>query len=129
MNSAGQGRNRFAISHLPAQFGAEDFSDILPKPPISRIFGKYNHVVRTFVANTADHSFRVRILPGRVGSGDQFFDPHSSRSRRPITSAGLCFIFRLTDTQQIDHFLIIGQPNQPIDFFIEKTADGNGAES
>ena len=61
MNSAGQGRNRFAISHLPAQFGAEDFSDILPKPPISRIFGKYNHVVRTFVANTADHSFRVRI--------------------------------------------------------------------
>jgi len=29
MNSAGQGRNRFAVSHLPAQFGAEDFSDVL----------------------------------------------------------------------------------------------------
>jgi hypothetical protein len=28
MNSAGQGRNRFAVSHLPAQFGAEDFSDL-----------------------------------------------------------------------------------------------------
>ncbi len=25
MNSAGQGRNRFAVSHLPAQFGTEDF--------------------------------------------------------------------------------------------------------
>jgi hypothetical protein len=37
MNSAGQGRNRFAVSHLPAQFGAEDFSDHLPKPPISQI--------------------------------------------------------------------------------------------
>jgi hypothetical protein len=32
------GRNRFAVRHLPAQFGAEDFSDILPKPPISQIF-------------------------------------------------------------------------------------------
>jgi len=32
------GRNRFAVSHLPAQFGAEDFSDISPKPPISQIF-------------------------------------------------------------------------------------------
>jgi hypothetical protein len=38
MNSAWQGSNRFAVSHLPAQFGAEDFSDILPKPPISQIF-------------------------------------------------------------------------------------------
>jgi hypothetical protein len=38
MNSAGQGGNRFAVSHLPAQFGADDFSDILPKPPISQIF-------------------------------------------------------------------------------------------
>jgi hypothetical protein len=38
MNSAGQGRNRFAVSHLPAQFGAEDFSDHLPKPPISQTF-------------------------------------------------------------------------------------------
>jgi hypothetical protein len=38
MNSAGQGRNRFAVSHLPAQFGAEDFSYLLPKPPISQIF-------------------------------------------------------------------------------------------
>jgi hypothetical protein len=38
MSSAGQGRNRFAVSHLPAQFGAEDFSDHLPKPPISQIF-------------------------------------------------------------------------------------------
>jgi len=25
MNSAGHGRNRFTVSHLPAQFGAEDF--------------------------------------------------------------------------------------------------------
>jgi hypothetical protein len=38
MNSAGQRRNQFAVSHLPAQFGAEDFSDNLPKPPISQIF-------------------------------------------------------------------------------------------
>jgi hypothetical protein len=30
MNSAGQGSNRFAVSHLPTQFGAEDFSDHLP---------------------------------------------------------------------------------------------------
>jgi hypothetical protein len=32
MSSAGQGGNRFAVSQLPAQFSAEDFSDILPKP-------------------------------------------------------------------------------------------------
>jgi hypothetical protein len=37
MNSAGQGRNRFAVSHLPAQFGTQDFSDLLLKPPISQI--------------------------------------------------------------------------------------------
>jgi len=42
------------------------------------LFGKYNHVVETFATDTADYSFRVRILPGRVGSGDHFFDPHSS---------------------------------------------------
>jgi hypothetical protein len=28
--------------------------------------------------DTADYSFRVRILPGRLGGGDHFFDPHSS---------------------------------------------------
>ena len=42
------------------------------------LFGKYNHVVETFATDIADYSFRVRILPGRVGSGDHFFDPHSS---------------------------------------------------
>jgi hypothetical protein len=29
MNSAGQGRSRFAVSELPVQFGVEDFSDVL----------------------------------------------------------------------------------------------------
>src|SRR5262245_41412673 len=42
------------------------------------LFGKYNHVVETFATDTADYSFRVRILPGRVGGSDHFFDPHSS---------------------------------------------------
>ena len=39
MNSAGQGRNRFAVSHLSTLFGVEDFSDLLPKPQISQILG------------------------------------------------------------------------------------------
>jgi len=42
------------------------------------LFGKYNHVVKTLATDTADYSLRVRVLPGRVGSGDNFFDPHSS---------------------------------------------------
>ena len=40
-------------------------------------FGKYNHVVETFAIDTADYSFRVRILLDRVGSGDYFFDSHT----------------------------------------------------
>jgi hypothetical protein len=50
------------------------------------LFGKYNHVVETFATDTADYSFRVRILPGRVGSGDHFFDPHSSYPPLKIVS-------------------------------------------
>ena len=50
------------------------------------LFGKYNHVVETFATDTADYSFRVRILPGRVGSGDYFFDPHSSYPPLKIVS-------------------------------------------
>jgi len=50
------------------------------------LFGKYNQVVETFATDTADDSFRVRILPGRVGSGDDFFDPHSSHSPPKIIS-------------------------------------------
>jgi len=50
------------------------------------LFGKYNHVVETFAADTADHSFRVRVLPGRVGSGDYFFDSHTGYSSPKIVS-------------------------------------------
>src|SRR5215471_1928124 len=50
------------------------------------LFGKHNHVVETLTADTADHSFRVRILPGRVGSGDHFFDPHSGYPPLKIVS-------------------------------------------
>jgi len=50
------------------------------------LFGKYNHVVETFSTDTADYSFRVRILPGRLGSGDHFFDPHSSYPPLKIVS-------------------------------------------
>ena|SRR5215471_3681529 len=50
------------------------------------LFGKYDHVVETFAADTADHSFRVRILPGRMGSGENFFDSHSSYSPLKIVS-------------------------------------------
>src|SRR5262247_182264 len=50
------------------------------------LLGKYNHVVETFATDTADYSFRVRILPGRVGSGDHFFDPHSSYPPLKIVS-------------------------------------------
>src|SRR5262245_30914068 len=50
------------------------------------LFGKYNHVVETFATDTADYSFRVRILLGRVGSGDDFFDPHTSYSSLKIVS-------------------------------------------
>src|SRR5215831_9720103 len=50
------------------------------------LFGKYNHVVETFAAYTADHSFRVWILPRRVGSGDDFFDSHSSHSPPKVVS-------------------------------------------
>src|SRR5215813_4885200 len=49
-------------------------------------FGKYNHVVETFATDTADYSFRVRILPRRAGSGDHFFDPHSSYPPLKIVS-------------------------------------------
>ena len=78
------------------------------------LFGKYNHVVETFAAYTADHSFRVRILPGRVGSGDQFFDPHSSYPPLKIDS-----VDRISVSEQeawggvirkrFDHLL--GRPN------------------
>src|SRR5215510_10544745 len=50
------------------------------------LFGEYNHVVETFATDTADDSFRVRILPGRVGSGDDFFDSHTSYSSPEIVS-------------------------------------------
>src|SRR5215510_7253224 len=50
------------------------------------LFGKNNHVIETFATNTADYSLRVRILPRRVGSGDDFFDSHSGYSSPEIVS-------------------------------------------
>src|SRR5262245_44290678 len=50
------------------------------------LFGKNNHVVEAFAADTADHSFRVWILPRRVGSGDDFFDSHTGYSSPEIVS-------------------------------------------
>src|SRR5215813_13896008 len=42
------------------------------------LFGKYNHVVKTFAAYTADHSFRVWILPRTPGGCNDFLDLHAS---------------------------------------------------
>jgi hypothetical protein len=50
------------------------------------LFGNYNHVVETFAADTADHSFRVCVLPGRVRGGDYFFDLHTGYSSLEIVS-------------------------------------------
>ena len=49
-------------------------------------FGKYNHVVETLAANTAEQAFGVWILPGRMWGGDHFFDPHSSYPQLKIVS-------------------------------------------
>jgi hypothetical protein len=50
------------------------------------LFRKYNHVVKTFAADTADHLFRVCVLPGRVRGGDYFFDLYSIYSPPEIVS-------------------------------------------
>lgn len=50
------------------------------------LFGKYDHMVETFAADTTDHTFRVCILPGRMGSGDDFFDLHSGHSSPEIVA-------------------------------------------
>src|SRR5262249_26851676 len=46
--------------------------------PSEMFFRNNNYMVETLLANTTDRAFRVCILPGRVGSGDHFFDLHSS---------------------------------------------------
>src|SRR5215813_7416718 len=50
------------------------------------LFGKYNHVVETLAANTADQAFGVWILPGRMWGGDHLFDLHSSYPPLKIVS-------------------------------------------
>ena len=50
------------------------------------LFGKYDHVVETLATNTADHSFRKCVLPGRMRSGDHFFDLHSTYPPLKIVS-------------------------------------------
>src|SRR5262249_25668701 len=50
------------------------------------LFGKYNHVVETLATDTADYSFRVRILPGRVGMVYHSFNPHPSSPPLKIVS-------------------------------------------
>jgi hypothetical protein len=52
-------------------------AEILFQNSSEMFFGNYNHVVETLAANTADHSFRIGVLPGRVRSCDHFFDPQS----------------------------------------------------
>ena len=51
-------------------------AEILFQNSSKMLFGEYNHVVETLAANTADHSFHIGVLPGRVRSGDHFFDLH-----------------------------------------------------
>jgi hypothetical protein len=75
-------------------------AEIFLQNPSGMFFGNYNYMVEALSANTTDHSFRVRILPRRVGSGDHFFDSHSSHSSPKIVSILSGILRRLIEPPQ-----------------------------
>src|SRR5262245_38731392 len=50
---------------------------VIPHDSAQVIFTDDDQMIKTLSANRADYAFGVWILPGRVRSGDHFFDPHS----------------------------------------------------
>src|SRR5262245_14706453 len=60
--------------------------EVISQDSAQVIFTDDDQMIETLSANRADDAFGVWILPGRVGSGDHFFDPHSSYPPLKIVS-------------------------------------------
>ena len=73
--------------------------EVLGQDAMQMSFAQYNHMIQTFSTYRADHPFVIRILPGLMGSGGNFFDAHALHAFDEVVAADSVAITSVGETR------------------------------